>query len=65
MGSGDFHPLKYDEICDLCSIYSRGNVNLGMNSRDATSRFVKIIVGAGVTWDGIDNIFEKILNSHY
>jgi hypothetical protein len=59
MGSGDVSQLPYDEVCDLCRKYSRGNSKTGRSSRDATSRFTKSVAGAGVTKDEIGNMFEN------
>jgi hypothetical protein len=67
MGSGDISQLPSDEVCDLCRWYSRVNSKTGRSSRDATSKFTKYIVGAGVTKVEIGNMFESfkidVLNS--
>jgi hypothetical protein len=59
MGSCDIYQLPFDEVYHLCRRYSRVNSKTGRRSRDATSRFTKYIVGAGVTRVEIGNMFEN------
>ena len=59
MGAGDVSKLSYDDVCELCRRYSRGNSKVGGGSRDTSSRLVKLVVGAEVTQDEIGNLFEN------
>jgi hypothetical protein len=51
--------MKFDEICELCKIYSWGNAKTGMNPIDTTTRMVKSVAGERITKDNIGNLFEN------
>jgi len=48
MGGGEISKLSYDEVCELCSRYSRGNSKVRGGTRYTSSRFVKSVAGAGI-----------------
>jgi hypothetical protein len=41
MGTGDVFQLPYDDICELCRRYSRGNFKTGKNSSEPSSQYFK------------------------
>jgi chromatin segregation and condensation protein Rec8/ScpA/Scc1 (kleisin family) len=43
MGTCDVFQLPYDDICELCRRYSRGNFKIGKNSRELSSLFLKSV----------------------
>ena len=59
IGGGDISKLGYDDVCEICHRYSRGNSKVGGGTRDTASRFVKSLVGAGVTRAEMSNLFEN------
>ena len=40
-GIGDVFQLSYDDVCELCIRYSRGNFNTDKNFEEPSSRFLK------------------------
>ena len=59
MGAGDVSKLSYDDVCELCKRYSRGNSKVGGGPRDPSSKLVKSVAGAGVTSAEMGNLFEN------
>jgi hypothetical protein len=41
MGTGDVFQLPYDDICELCRRYSRGNFKTSKNSSEPSSQYFK------------------------
>src|SRR5690606_28334457 len=59
MGGGDISKLGYDEVCEICRRYSRGNSKVGGEIRDTVSRLVRSVVGAKVTRAEMGKLFEN------
>ena len=59
MGTCDVFHLSYDDVCDLCIRYSRGNSNIGKNSKEISSRFLKSTAKTRVVRAEIINLFEN------
>jgi hypothetical protein len=58
MGTGDVFQLPYDDICELCRRYSRGNFKIGKNSRELSSLFLKSVTRTRVIGAEINDLFE-------
>ena len=59
MGVGEVSKLSYDDVCEMCWRYSRGNSKVGGGSRDTSYRLVKLVVGVGVTRAEMGSLFEN------
>ena len=59
MGGGDISKLSYDEACELCPRYSRGNYKVGGGTRDIASRLVNSVARDGVTRAEMGILFEN------
>ena len=59
MGAGDVFQLLYDDVCELCIRYSRGNFKNGKNSKEPSSRFLKFAAKLGALGAEIGNLFEN------
>ena len=58
MGRGNVFQLAYDDICELCRRYSRGNFKTGNNSKELLSLFLKSTAKTRVLQAEISNLFE-------
>ena len=58
MGKCDVFQLSYDDVCELCIRYSRGNSNIFKNSKEISSRFLKSATKIGVLGVEINNLFK-------
>ena len=58
MGIGNVFQLAYDDICELCRRYSRGNFKAGKNSKELLSSFLKSAAKTRVLRTEINNLFE-------
>ena len=59
MGTGNVFQLAYDDICELCRRYSRGNFKTGKNSKKLLSLFLKSTTKTRVLRAEISNLFEN------
>lgn len=59
MGVGDKSKLSYDDVCELCPWYSRGNSKIGKGPRDTSSKLIKPAARTGVTRVQMGNLFEN------
>ena len=59
MGTGDVFQLPYDDICELCRRYSRGNFKINKNYKELSSLFLKSATKIGTLGVEISNFFEK------
>jgi len=57
MGTCDVFQLPYDDVCDLCRRYSRGNSKTGKNSKELSSQFLKLVARTRVTVAEINSLF--------
>ena len=57
MGTGNVFQLAYDDICELCRMYSRGNFKTGKNSKELLSLFLKSAAKTRVLRAEISNVF--------
>ena len=58
MGAGDISQMTYNDICELCELYSRGITKSGKSPRDLVSRVTKPS-GGGVTRTEIGNMLDN------
>ena len=58
MGTSNLFQLAYDDICELCRRYSRGNFKIGQISKELLSLFFKSATKTRVLWVDINNLFE-------
>ena len=59
MGTSDVFQLPYDDICELCRWYSRGNFKTGNNFEERFSLFLKSATKTRALGDEISNLFEN------
>ena len=59
IGTGNVFQLAYDDICELCRRYSRGNFNTGKNSKKLLSLFLKSTAKTRVLRAEISNVFKN------
>ena len=59
MGIGNVFQLEYDDICELCRRYSRGNFKTGKNSKELLSLFLKSATKTRVLQAEISNVFKN------
>ena len=59
MGTSNAFQLSYDDICELCRRYSRGNFNTGNNSKELLSLFLKSAAKTRVLRAEISNVFKN------
>lgn len=67
MGTSDVFRLPYDDICELCRRYSRGNFKIGKNSSEPSSQYFKSaaktrVIGAEII-NSIENFKVDIISS--
>ena len=60
MGTCDVFQLSYDDDCELCIRYSRGNFKTSNNSKEIPSLFLKSVAKTGALGDEIGNLFENV-----
>ena len=58
IGTGNVFQLAYDDICELCRRYSRGNFKTGNNSSDPCFQCLKYVVRTRVIGAEINDLFE-------
>ena len=58
IGTGNVFQLAYDDICELCRMYSRWNFNTGKNSSNTYFKSLKYAARPGVIGAQINNLFE-------
>ena len=58
IGTGNVFQLAYDDICELCRRYSRGNFKTGKNSKELLSPFLKSAAKTRVLQAEINNLFK-------
>ena len=59
MGIDNVFQLAYDDICELCRRYSRGNFKTDKNSKELLSLFLKSVVKTRVLRSEINNLLEN------
>ena len=57
MGTCNVFQLAYDDVCELCTRYSRGNFKTGNNSKKILSLFLKSAAKTRVLRAEISNLF--------
>jgi hypothetical protein len=67
MGTSDVFQLPYDDICELCRRYSRGNFKIGKNSSEPSSQYFKSaaktrVIGVEIV-NSIENFNVDIISS--
>ena len=58
MGTGNVFQLAYDDICELCRRYSRGNFKTGKNSSNPSFQSLKSVARTRVIGAEINNLFQ-------
>ena len=59
MGKGNVFQLAYDDICELCRRYSRGNFKTGKNSKELLSLFLKFAAKTRILRVEINTVFKN------
>ena len=57
-GTSNVFQLAYDDICELCRRYSRGNFKTGKNYSNPSFQSLKYAARTRVIGDEINNLFE-------
>ena len=58
IGTGNVFQLAYDDICEFCKRYSRGNFKTGKNSSNPSFQSLKSAARTRVTRAEISNLFD-------